>query len=645
MKGCVTSFLKMPPNSADVKNSRQFKSKTDTSFLSPYLSEKDESRLTLIMESIKLATCGNTVTVWDFPEMKKIYQTGGRVVSAAWNNDGSCLASCSSNKRDHINLINVEKNFCTSLEILGPRGPNSTIKGMCFPKSSQKSICIAADDHVMVFDLSRKRVRQDFPKIPNVSCLTTSGNDKYIAAGTNTGHLHIVNPMTGRAAFTQPIALTKDQSGLTCTKFNNIKQSMIGASCDSGSAIFWDIHANKEVYKFNEHKAPATGLAFSPVNEVLVMSSGLDKRCVCYDTLTKKPASTIWASQPLTSVDFALDGTNLALGTSKGLVYMYDLRSFNAPFAVIDTQSSSPLTSVLFQPGNMDRSNISSVLSSMSRSYNHSSNSVTTSHMKENLKPDINDSFGSHGFSPLRTDGSLVGSPAPFNESIRGFLSAGSRLSSESAFSPLRETSFNNASPLAPNQLRLSTTPLLSSIREEESLQAAKTEVTKNESIEESSVEKSLHLPEVTSPVARSSPEIVAQDTSNHVKAILTAFPNALEGETSEETGAKTQVRSQVVSSTSTNVERFQQEYVQAAVEEAMDEFCSDMRKQMWHWHYDMIKAFQQQNQEIRAMLRECNVNEALLEEVQRLRLENASLKQTPFVANFTEKENSDASK
>ena len=68
---------------------------------------------------------------------------------------------------------------------------------------------------------------------------------------------------------------------------------MVGASTDKGTLAIWDVIAAKEVQKFNEHKAPSTGLAFSPVNEVLVLSSGLDKRCVCYDTLTKKPASTI----------------------------------------------------------------------------------------------------------------------------------------------------------------------------------------------------------------------------------------------------------------------------------------------------------------------------------------------------------------
>ena len=52
-----------------------------------------------------------------------------------------------------------------------------------------------------------------------------------------------------------------------------------------------------------------------------------------------------------------------------------------------------------------------------------------------------------------------------------------------------------------------------------------------------------------------------------------------------------------------------------------------------------MIKAFQLQNQEMKQLMRQNNLNESLLEEVQKLRIENAQLKSTPFVAHFN-KEN-----
>ena len=120
--------------------------------------------------------------------------------------------------------------------------------------------------------------------------------------------------------------------------------------------------------------------------------------------------------------------------------------------------------------------------------------------------------------------------------------------------------------------------------------------------------------------------------TEEEARALLTAFPEILssageKNETKECTGPPP---SKEYSDNA--FQAFKQEYVQAAVEEAMDEFCTDMRKQLWHMHYDMIKAFQKQQLELQQSLREYAVNEALVEEVERLRAENAQLKKTPFV-------------
>ena len=116
--------------------------------------------------------------------------------------------------------------------------------------------------------------------------------------------------------------ISTERASITSVKFNNIKYSMIGGSTDSGNVSFWDVNSAREIHSFGEHNAPATDLAFSPLNEVLVLSSGLDKRCLCYDTMTKKPASKICTDLPLTSVDFAPDGTHLVLGTTQVINFL-----------------------------------------------------------------------------------------------------------------------------------------------------------------------------------------------------------------------------------------------------------------------------------------------------------------------------------
>ena len=58
---------------------------------------------------------------------------------------------------------------------------------------------------------------------------------------------------------------------------------------DDGAVNLWDINTRRMLHSFtNSHIAPATGLNFSPINDILLMSVGLDKRIVCYDTQGKK---------------------------------------------------------------------------------------------------------------------------------------------------------------------------------------------------------------------------------------------------------------------------------------------------------------------------------------------------------------------
>ena len=647
------------------------------------------------MDSIRIATCGNQVSVWALPDLSKIYEIPSsreKVTSATWNNDGTCLATCGSAKPDVISLTFVKNNAFSTSEISGPFGESSSIKAVQFPHTSQKCLCLAVSDQIVLYDLTKKKSRLAIQNTPNVTCISMSPNDKYIAAGNENGSLFILNTMMAKPAFQHPLRIMSEdsESALTSTKFNNVKQSMVGACADNGLLAFWDINTAKELQKFSEHKAPATGMAFSPVNEALVLTAGLDKRCVCYDTGTRKPISTIWTDIPLTSVEFAPDGTNLALGTSQGLVYLYDLRSFNSPTAVFKAQDSS-VTSVLFQPGG-DRANISALLASLSKNSSTLSTQSQSAppirnrlNTKENLRPDDlnNTSFGSQVFSPLR-DANLSGlgrfSSSPnilATTPNQLHISTSSRLSSESVLSPLRDTSLNMASPGSSfNAFKKFSTPtVLTSITEETAsnersvdLEASLSSTTPNQKpqtpvkidIETPTPAKSLldsvvisastpfYIPrearierntdEKTLPEEETS-EVSTNVSTDEVRNILTAFPQALES-ASKSLKSETVPKPKKLSSSS-EFDQFRQEFVQAAVEEAMDEFCADMRKQMWHWHYDMIKAFQQQSREIKVLMKENNDNEALVEEVRRLRAENEQLKSTPFLAHF-EKDSDD---
>lgn len=64
---------------------------------------------------------------------------------------------------------------------------------------------------------------------------------------------------------------------------------MIASVSDDASLVLWDTNARRSVHQFTRsHKAPATDLSYSPSNDKLLTSCGLDKRIVLYDVLSKR---------------------------------------------------------------------------------------------------------------------------------------------------------------------------------------------------------------------------------------------------------------------------------------------------------------------------------------------------------------------
>ena len=72
-------------------------------------------------------------------------------------------------------------------------------------------------------------------------------------------------------------------------EYSAFKKSMFGTASDDGAVTLWDANTRRALHSFKDaHNGPATGLAFSPINEMLMMSVGLDKRVVCYDIQKKQ---------------------------------------------------------------------------------------------------------------------------------------------------------------------------------------------------------------------------------------------------------------------------------------------------------------------------------------------------------------------
>ena len=72
-------------------------------------------------------------------------------------------------------------------------------------------------------------------------------------------------------------------------RYSALPTAVVGAAFDTGHVSLWDVNQRRLLHTFTGgHVAPASGLAFSPVNDILLASVGLDKRLVCYDPKSKR---------------------------------------------------------------------------------------------------------------------------------------------------------------------------------------------------------------------------------------------------------------------------------------------------------------------------------------------------------------------
>ncbi|KAG8578273.1 hypothetical protein GDO81_010440 [Engystomops pustulosus] len=151
-------------------------------------------------------------------------------------------------------------------------------------------------------------------------------------------------------------------------KYSYVKKFLLGAASDSGSVTLWDTHSQNPLHMFESaHKAPASGICFSPMNDLLLVTIGLDKRIICYDVSSKILLQTIVAESPLTAVDFMPDGATLAVGSSRGKVYLYDLRMLSSPIKTVNAHKTS-VQCIQFQHSSTHKTSKSSSRSSLASS-------------------------------------------------------------------------------------------------------------------------------------------------------------------------------------------------------------------------------------------------------------------------------------
>ncbi|KFP87357.1 Protein NEDD1, partial [Acanthisitta chloris] len=287
-----------------------------------------------MQEGIHFASAGDDVKIWDSSSLTVLEQfkphTSSRLVSSlCWASNNRFLVTASTSG-DKIVVSSCKSKPVPVFELAEGAKQTSVDSNSSFSYVVSGGL----DSTVNIWDLkSRKVYRSLKDHKGEVTCIACNFNDSYIASGSLSGEI-ILHSVTTNLSST-PFGYGSQQS-IRHLKYSSFKKSLLGSVSDSGNVTLWDVHSQKPYHNFdNTHKAPASEICFSPVNKLLLVTVGLDKRIILYDTLSKKLLTTIATDLPLTTVDFMPDGTTLAIGCSRGKIYQYDLRQLTSPVKTV----------------------------------------------------------------------------------------------------------------------------------------------------------------------------------------------------------------------------------------------------------------------------------------------------------------------
>ncbi|XP_046502665.1 protein NEDD1 isoform X2 [Equus quagga] len=301
---------------------------------------KKMKRGAAMQENLRFASSGDDVKIWDASSMTLVDKfnphTSPRGISSlCWSSNNNFLVTASSSG----DKIVVSSCKCKPVPLL-ELGEGQKQTCISLNSTSMYLVSGGLNNTVNIWDLKSKRVHRSLKDHKDeVTCVTYNWNDCYIASGSLSGEI-ILHSVTTNLSST-PFGHGSNQS-VRHLKYSLFKKSLLGSVLDNGVVTLWDVNGQSPYHNFGStHKAPASGICFSPVNELLFVTIGLDKRIILYDTSSKKLVKTLVADAPLTAVDFMPDGATLAIGSSRGKIYQYDLRTLKSPVKTISAHKTS----------------------------------------------------------------------------------------------------------------------------------------------------------------------------------------------------------------------------------------------------------------------------------------------------------------
>ncbi|TYH51805.1 hypothetical protein ES332_D10G304300v1 [Gossypium tomentosum] len=270
------------------------------------------------------------------------------VNSVKWNHTNLVVASAGEDKK--ISLWRKNGQRIGTIPVDGTDSGDSieeSILAISFSNKGSRYICSGGSGQVVrIWDLQRKRcIKWLRGHTSSITGVMYNCKDEHLASISLSGDLILHNLASGAKA-----AELKDPDAqeLKVLDYSRISRHILVTAGDDGSVHLWDTTGRSpKVSWLKQHSAPTAGISFSPSNDKIIASVGLDKKLYTYDSGSRRPSAFISYEAPFSSLAFKDDGWTLAAGTGNGRVVFYDIRGKLQPFTVLRAYSSSEAVSSL----------------------------------------------------------------------------------------------------------------------------------------------------------------------------------------------------------------------------------------------------------------------------------------------------------
>lgn len=276
---------------------------------------------------------------------------GFQVNSVKWNHTNLVVASAGDDKK--ITLYRKNGDSMGTIPLLGSESGDNieeAISSISFSNKTSRYLCSGGSGQVVrIWDLQRKRcIKWLKGHTGSISSAMYNCKDEHLASISVNGDLLVHNLASGSRA-----AELKDPNGqmLRVLDYSRVSRHLLATAGDDGSVHLWDTTGRSpKVSWLKQHSAPTAGLSFSPSNDKMIATVGLDKKLYTFDSGTKRSSFCISYEAPFSSLAFREDGWILAAGTSNGRVVFYDVRGKPQPFTVLRAYGhSEAVTSLCWQ--------------------------------------------------------------------------------------------------------------------------------------------------------------------------------------------------------------------------------------------------------------------------------------------------------